>query len=159
MLESEISTYFLYLTSSNFVTICHINYWDQTNSWKNFQKIWNGPFWRYKSGSSPYSMFQNFGTVAARKLVPKNCHRYLHITLTTVGGGLVSEFIWGIVDLKVLKISGQVPIKSLFLDHLATKKQDNSKFTMVNLTKIGKYIAFPELTLLRRICKWWHYNT
>ena len=62
-----------------------------------------------------------------------------------MGGGLVSEFIWGIVDLKVLKISGQVPIKSLFLDHLATKKQDNSKFTMVNLTKIGQYIAFPEL--------------
>ena len=33
--ENQITTDFVYLTSSNFVTISHINYWDQVNSWKN----------------------------------------------------------------------------------------------------------------------------
>ena len=34
-------------------TISHINYWDQVNSWENFQKFWNGPLSRSKSGPSP----------------------------------------------------------------------------------------------------------
>ena len=43
----------IYITSSNFVTISQINYWDQVNSLKNFQKFWNGPHCRNKSDSYP----------------------------------------------------------------------------------------------------------
>ena len=51
--ENQTTTNFIYLPSSNFVTISHINYWDQVNSWKNLWKFWNGPLCRNKSGSSP----------------------------------------------------------------------------------------------------------
>ena len=47
------STNFIYLASLNFVTISHINYWDQVISWKIFWKFWNGPLCRNKSGPSP----------------------------------------------------------------------------------------------------------
>ena len=47
---------------------------------------------------SPYSMLQQTGRVATQKLVPRTCLRYLQTTLIMVGGGLVSEFVWGIVD-------------------------------------------------------------
>ena len=53
LLENQITTNFIYLTSSNFVTISHINYWDQVNSWKNLWKFWNGSLCRNKSGPSP----------------------------------------------------------------------------------------------------------
>ena len=52
MLENLITTNFIYLTSSNFVTISHINYRDQVNSWKNFWKFWNGSLCRTKSDPS-----------------------------------------------------------------------------------------------------------
>ena len=51
--ENQITTNFSYLTSSNFVTISHINYWDQLNSRKNIWKFWNGPLCRNKSGPFP----------------------------------------------------------------------------------------------------------
>ena len=51
--ENQTTTNFIYLPSSNFVTISHINYWDQVNSWKNLWKFWNGPLCRNKSGPSP----------------------------------------------------------------------------------------------------------
>ena len=47
---------------------------------------------------SPYSMLQQTGRVATQKLVPRTCLRYLQTTLIMVGGGLVSEFMSGIVD-------------------------------------------------------------
>ena len=50
MAENQITANFVYLTSSNFVTISHINYWDQVNSWKNLWKFWNGLLCRNKSG-------------------------------------------------------------------------------------------------------------
>ena len=106
MLEYQIVTNFIYRTSSNFVTISRINYWDQRNSWKNIWKFWNSPLCRNKSAPSPhhppippYSMLQHIGRVATPKLVPTNCPRYLEITLMMGGGGLVSEFMWGIVGL------------------------------------------------------------
>ena len=46
---------------------------------------------------SPYSMLQHIGRVETPKLVPRNCLRYLQTTLGMWGGGLVSEFMWGIV--------------------------------------------------------------
>ena len=51
--ENQIITSFIYLTSSNFVTICYINYWDQVNSWKNSWKFCNDLLCRNKSGPSP----------------------------------------------------------------------------------------------------------
>ena len=51
--ENQITTDFIYLTFSNFVTISHINYWHQVNSWKNLWKLWNGPLCRNKSDSFP----------------------------------------------------------------------------------------------------------
>ena len=47
---------------------------------------------------SPNSMLQYIGRVAPPKLVPRNCLRYLQITLKMEGEGLLSEFIWGIVN-------------------------------------------------------------
>ena len=46
-----------------------------------------------------YSMLQYIGRVATPKLVPRNCLRYLQTTLKMGGGGLVSEFMWGIEGL------------------------------------------------------------
>ena len=50
--QNQIITTFIYLTSSNFVTISLINYLDEVNSWKNLWKFWNGPLIRNTSGSS-----------------------------------------------------------------------------------------------------------
>ena len=44
---------FICLTSSNFVTTSHINYWNQVNSWKNLRKFWNGTLCRNKSRTCP----------------------------------------------------------------------------------------------------------
>ena len=46
---------------------------------------------------STCSMLQHIGRVATPKLVPRKCLRYLQTTLIIEGGGLVSEFMWGIV--------------------------------------------------------------
>ena len=48
----------------------------------------------------PSSILQYIGRVATPKLVPRNCLRYLQTTLIMGEGGLVSEFMWGIVDRK-----------------------------------------------------------
>ena len=40
--ENHTTTSFTYITSSNFVIICHLNYWDHINSWKILWKFWNG---------------------------------------------------------------------------------------------------------------------
>ena len=50
--ENQITINFIYVISPNFVTILHINYWYQVNSWRNFLKFWNDPFCRNKSGLS-----------------------------------------------------------------------------------------------------------
>ena len=62
--ENQITAKFIYLTSSHFVTISHVNYRDQLNSWKNLWKFCNGPLCRNKSGPSPYVMLQLIRRVA-----------------------------------------------------------------------------------------------
>ena len=47
--ENQITTDFIYLNPSHFVTISHINYYDQVNSWKNLWKFLDVPFCRNKS--------------------------------------------------------------------------------------------------------------
>ena len=51
--EKQVTTNFIYLTSTSFVTISHINYWDQVDSWEIFWKFWNGPLCRNKSAPFP----------------------------------------------------------------------------------------------------------
>ena len=41
-------------------------------------------------------MLQQVGRAATPKLVPRNCPRCLQTTMTMGGGGLVSDFMWGI---------------------------------------------------------------
>ena len=67
MSENQITMNFIYLASSNFMTISPMNYWDQVNSWKSFWKFWNGPLSRNKSGPSPYSKLQHTGGVVCAK--------------------------------------------------------------------------------------------
>ena len=45
-----------------------------------------------------YSILQYIGRVATPKPVPSNCFRYLQTILIMGGRGLVSEFMWGIVE-------------------------------------------------------------
>ena len=45
----------------------------------------------------PYSMLQHIGRVATPRLVPIKCPRYLQTTLVIGRGGLISEFMRGIV--------------------------------------------------------------
>ena len=90
--ENQITTNFIYLASSTFVTISHINYRGQLNSWKKFWKFWNGPLCRNKSGPSFYSMLQYIGRVATPKLVPANCLRYLQTTLIMGDGDWSQNF-------------------------------------------------------------------
>ena len=80
-------------------TISHINYWDKLNSWKNGNSGNSGMvyFAEINQAPEPYSMLQYIGRVATPKLVPRNCLRYLQTTLIMGGGGLASEFMWGIV--------------------------------------------------------------
>ena len=54
-------------------------------------------FAKINQAPPPYSMLQYIGRVATPKLVSRNCLRYLQTTLIMGGGGLVSEFMWGIV--------------------------------------------------------------
>ena len=53
---------------------------------------------------SPYPMLQHIGRVSTPKIVPRHCLRYLQTTLIMGGRGLVSEFMWGIVELKLMSI-------------------------------------------------------
>ena len=48
----------------------------------------------------PYSMLQDIGREARPKLATTNCPKYLQTTLIMGWGGLVSEFMWGIVGVQ-----------------------------------------------------------
>ena len=97
LLVNQITTDFIYLVSSNFVTISHMHYWDQVNSWKTLWKFWNCPLCRNKSGPFQYLMLQHISRVATTKLVPRICLRYLQAALIMEVGGLLSEFMRSIV--------------------------------------------------------------
>ena len=53
----------------------------------------------------PYSMLQYIDRVATPKFVPRKCLSYLQTTLIMGGGGLVSEFIWGIVGKEFVRLT------------------------------------------------------
>ena len=56
-------------------------------------RVYNGPLFRHKSGLSAYSMFQQVGRVATRKLLPRNCLRFLQTTTILYGEGDGSQNI------------------------------------------------------------------
>ena len=96
----------------------------------------------------PYSMLQYIGRVATPKLVPRYCLRYLQTTLKIKGGGLLSEFMWGIVRI-VLNLPGLAKIESL-LDHsIAWSDSKASSFsTPSRLLEIEIIVLSPV-----RLCK------
>ena len=92
------NNYQFYLpASSNFVTISHINYWTKSISGKIYENSGMVHFAEKNQAPSPYSMLQYVSRVVAPKLVSKNCLGYLQTTSIMGVGGLVSEFMWGIV--------------------------------------------------------------
>ena len=69
---------------------------------------------------SPYSMLQHIGRVATPKLVPRNYLRYMQTTLKMRGGGLVSEFMWGIVDtVFVIRFKNNEKYSLYFYQHIS----------------------------------------
>ena len=94
--ENQTTTNFIYITSSNFVTIPHINYWDQVNSWKNLLKFWNGSLCWNKSGPFPLLNVAVYWQSSDTETCAKRLSQILQTTLIMGGGGLVSEFTWGI---------------------------------------------------------------
>ena len=75
--ENQITTNFIYVTSLNFVTISHINYWDQLIPGKISGNSGMVHFAEINQAPPTYSVLQYIGRVASPKLVPRNCLRYL----------------------------------------------------------------------------------
>ena len=96
--ENQITTDFIYLTSSNFVAICHINHWDQVNLWENLWKLWNGPLCWNKSGSLPLLNVTGYWKSRNTKACAKKLSQILANNIDHGGRGLVSEFMWSIVN-------------------------------------------------------------
>ena len=94
--ENQITTNFIYLTSSNFETKSIPVKTSWNSGMVHFAEI--------NQVAPPYSMLHHVGRVAKPKLVPRNCLRYLQTTLIMGRGGLVSENIWGIVSVTALKL-------------------------------------------------------
>ena len=65
----------------------------------------------------PYSILQNVGREATPKLATTNCPTYLQTTLIMGWGGLVSEFMWGIV--------GPVYLTIIYLADAVSKQYKN----------------------------------
>ena len=103
MPENQITTNFIYLTISNFVTISQINYWDQLNSWKDFWKFWSGPLCRNKSGPSPLLNVVVYWQKSKTEACAKKLSQILANNIENGRRGLVSEFMWGIVGDKNIK--------------------------------------------------------
>ena len=87
LLEDQKAANFIYITSSNFVTISHTNYWDEVNSWKSLWKFWTSPL--YVPG-----YWESISTEARVKTLSQ----ILGNNIGNRGRGLGSEFMWGIVD-------------------------------------------------------------
>ena len=84
----------------NFLKFCDNIAHTLLGSWQ-FLKFWNGPLCRNKIQPLPhYSMLQHIGRVTTLKLVQRNCRGYLQTTLIIGRGGLISEFMWGILGSK-----------------------------------------------------------
>ena len=88
LLKNQITTDFIYLVSSNFVTISHINYWDQVNSWKNLLKFWNGPLCKNKSGTFPQLNVTVYWKCSATEACAKKLSQILANNIENGGRGI-----------------------------------------------------------------------
>ena len=77
-------------------TISDINYWDQVNSWKNLWKFLNGPLCRYKSDPFHLLNVAAYWKSSNTEACAKNLSQILANNNDNGGGGLASEFMWGI---------------------------------------------------------------
>ena len=92
--ENQTTTNFIYLPSSNFVTISHINYWDQVNSWKSLWKFWNGPLCNWQSSDTETCVkklsqilannIDNGGRGIGLRIYVRYCSSYLLLTSSTI---------------------------------------------------------------------------
>ena len=86
--ENQTTTNFIYLTSSNFEAISHINYWDQVNSWKNLWKFWNGPLCRNKSDTFPLLNFAVYWQSSDTETCAKRLSQILANIIDNGGRGI-----------------------------------------------------------------------
>ena len=103
--KNQIPANFIYLSSSYFVTISYINYWDQVSSWINYRNSGMFHFIEVNQTPPPNAMLQDVWREATTKLATTNSPKYLQTTLLMGWGGLVSELwsmwrMWGIVEWK-----------------------------------------------------------
>ena len=87
---------FSYLTSSNFVTISHMIFWDQVNSWKNLWKFLNGPLYRNKSDLFSLLNVEAYWESSNTEVCTKELSQILANDIDGGRRGL-GEFMWGIV--------------------------------------------------------------
>ena len=119
LLENQRTTDFIYLTSSNFVAISHINYWGQVNSWKNLWKFWNGPLCRNKSG--PFPLLNIAGYCKSRNT--KACAKKLSQILTNNidhGGSGISLRIYVTYCRSLLRKPKCYRLMSIYLFYFTT---------------------------------------
>ena len=95
--KNQIPTNFIYLTSSNFVTISHINIETKSIPEKSYRNSGIVHFTEINQTLPSNSMLQDVGREATPKLATTNSPKYLQTTLIMGWEGLVSEFMWGIV--------------------------------------------------------------
>ena len=130
MPENQITTDFINLTSSSFVTISHINYWDQVNSWKNLWKFWNDPLCR--KNSDPFLLLNvaAYWQSSNTETYAKKLFKILENNIDSEGNGIdlriyvrycsLQEFtilIWLISDgwkTKLTRITQQFRIRDLW---------------------------------------------
>ena len=84
--KNQITTESIDLTFSNFVTISHLNYREQSISCENSGNSGMVQFAELIQALPHYSMLQHNGRVAALNLVPRKCLRYLETILVIWGG-------------------------------------------------------------------------
>ena len=126
--KNWITTDVIYLTSSNFVAISHINYWDQINSWKNLWKFWNGLLCSPLPLLTVAGYWKSSNTEACVwETVSDTCKQHW-----SWGGGGIGLRIY--VRYCRPLLSTELTIKDIWLDILGLKKRVNFPVTVCENT-------------------------
>ena len=102
---NQITNNFIYLTFSNFVTISHINYWNQLNSCKNF---WNGPPSRNKSDLSPLLNVAVYWQSSNTKACAKKLSQILANNINYWGSGIGVRIYQRYFSLNIVSVGGKI---------------------------------------------------
>ena len=114
LLENQIITNFIYLPSSNYLTISCRNYWDQVTSWKNFLKFWYGPLCRNKSSSSALLNAVAYWKSSNTKVCAK---KLSHILVNDIGN--VERVVGLRIYVRYCRNKNKIQTTSLYLSCLA----------------------------------------